>query len=86
LRFAIIGVVQRVARISLAIVEIIILSALILAARCANYQDVFVAEQKNFFLLGKPTAASVALNEISVSGDCAGLNGAERRLRRKLRW
>jgi hypothetical protein len=43
LRFAIIGVVQRVARISLAIVEIIILSALILAARCANYQDVFVA-------------------------------------------
>ena len=42
-RFAIIGVVQRVARISLAIVEIVILSALILATRCANYQDVFVA-------------------------------------------
>jgi hypothetical protein len=35
--------VQRVARIGLAIVEITTLSALILAARCANYQDVFVA-------------------------------------------
>src|SRR5437870_9756988 len=42
-RFAIIGVVQRVARISLAVVEIVILSALVLATRCANYQDVFVA-------------------------------------------
>jgi len=42
LRFAIIGVVQRVARICLAIIEIIILSALILTTRCANYQDVFV--------------------------------------------
>ena len=34
---------QRVARIGLAIVEIATLSVLILAARCANYQDVFVA-------------------------------------------
>ena len=34
---------QRVARVGLAITEIIILSALILATRCANYQDVFVA-------------------------------------------
>jgi hypothetical protein len=43
LLFAIIGVVQRVARICLTIIEIIILSALILTTRCANYQDVFVA-------------------------------------------
>jgi hypothetical protein len=43
LRFAIIDVVQRVAHIGLVIVEITILSALILATRCANYQDVFVA-------------------------------------------
>jgi hypothetical protein len=43
LRFAIIGVVQRVARIGLAIIQIIILSALILTTRCANYQDVFIA-------------------------------------------
>jgi hypothetical protein len=35
--------VQRVARIALVIVEIATLSVLILAARCANYQDVFVA-------------------------------------------
>jgi asparagine N-glycosylation enzyme membrane subunit Stt3 len=35
--------VQRVARIGLAIVEIATLSVLILTARCANYQDVFVA-------------------------------------------
>jgi hypothetical protein len=42
LRFAIIGVVQRVARIGLAITEVIIVSALILATRCANYKDVFV--------------------------------------------
>jgi hypothetical protein len=35
--------VQRVARIGLAIFEIATLSVLILAARCANYQDVFVA-------------------------------------------
>jgi hypothetical protein len=35
--------VQRAARIGLAITEITALSALILAARCANYQDVFVA-------------------------------------------
>jgi hypothetical protein len=42
LQFAIIGSVQRVARIGLASIEIIILSALIMATRCANYQDVFV--------------------------------------------
>jgi hypothetical protein len=35
--------VQRVARICLAIIEIIILSALILTTRCANYQEVFIA-------------------------------------------
>jgi hypothetical protein len=35
--------VQRVARIGLAIIEVATLSVLILAARCANYQDVFVA-------------------------------------------
>jgi hypothetical protein len=35
--------VQRVAHIGLAIIEITTLSLLILAARCANYQDVFVA-------------------------------------------
>jgi hypothetical protein len=35
--------VQQVARIGLAIIEIATLSVLILAARCANYQDVFVA-------------------------------------------
>ena len=34
---------QRAARICVAIIEILILSALILATRCANYQDVFVA-------------------------------------------
>ena len=34
---------QRVAHIGLAIIEITTLSLLILAARCANYQDVFVA-------------------------------------------
>lgn len=34
---------QRVARIGLAIIGIATLSVLILAARCANYQDVFVA-------------------------------------------
>ena len=33
----------RLARFALSVVEIVILSALILAARCANYQDVFVA-------------------------------------------
>jgi len=32
-----------VIRGSLAVVEIVILSALVLATRCANYQDVFVA-------------------------------------------
>jgi hypothetical protein len=35
--------VQRVAHIVLAVIEITTLSLLILAARCANYQDVFVA-------------------------------------------
>jgi hypothetical protein len=40
--FAIIDVVQRVVRIGLAIIEIATLSVGILAARCANYQDVFV--------------------------------------------
>jgi len=35
--------VQRVAHIGLAIIEITTLSALILATRCANYRDVFVA-------------------------------------------
>jgi hypothetical protein len=35
--------VQRLARFALILVELAILSALILAARCANYQDVFVA-------------------------------------------
>ena len=34
---------QRVARISSTIIQIIILSALILTTRCANYQDVFIA-------------------------------------------
>ena len=34
---------RRLARIGLNVLEIVILSALILAARCANYQDVFVA-------------------------------------------
>jgi hypothetical protein len=43
LQFAIIGAVQRIARIGLAITEITILSAFILATRCVNYQDVFVA-------------------------------------------
>jgi hypothetical protein len=43
LRFAIIDIVQRVARTGLAIIEITTLSVLILAARCVNYQDVFVA-------------------------------------------
>jgi hypothetical protein len=43
LQFAIIDGVQRIGRVGLAIVEIIILSALILATRCANYQDVFIA-------------------------------------------
>jgi hypothetical protein len=42
-RFAIIDVVQRVAHIGLGIIEITTLSVLILATRCANYQDVFIA-------------------------------------------
>jgi asparagine N-glycosylation enzyme membrane subunit Stt3 len=40
--------VQRVARIGLAVIEITTLSVLILAARCANYQDVFVARNVYF--------------------------------------
>jgi hypothetical protein len=43
MRFATISVVQRAARICVAIIEIIILTALILATRCANYQDVSFA-------------------------------------------
>jgi hypothetical protein len=42
-RFATIDVVQRVARIGWALIEITTLSVLILATRCANYQDVFIA-------------------------------------------
>src|SRR2546428_9807963 len=37
------GGVQRLARLAFIVIELVILSALILAARCANYQDVFVA-------------------------------------------
>src|SRR5437879_12291598 len=36
------GGVQRLARLAFIIIELVILSALILAARCANYRDVFV--------------------------------------------
>ena len=42
-QFAIVDVVQRAAYIGLAIIEITTLSVLILATRCANYRDVFVA-------------------------------------------
>ena len=35
-------------RVSLAVVEIVILSALVFATRCANYQDVFVAGNVHF--------------------------------------
>jgi hypothetical protein len=41
--FAIVDLVQRAGRITLTVFEIAILSAVILAMRCANYQDVFVA-------------------------------------------
>jgi hypothetical protein len=41
-RFAIIELVQRLTRVVLVSLEILILSALVLATRCANYQDVFV--------------------------------------------
>jgi hypothetical protein len=41
--FAIVDLVRRLARLLVTLVEIVVLSALILAARCANYQDVFVA-------------------------------------------
>src|SRR2546428_7623985 len=37
------GGVQRLARLAFIVIELVILSALILAARCANYLDVFVA-------------------------------------------
>ena len=37
------GGVQRLARLAFIVIELVILSALILAARCANYEDVFVA-------------------------------------------
>jgi hypothetical protein len=40
--------VQRLARFALTVVELAILSALILATRCANYQDVFVARNIYF--------------------------------------
>src|SRR5437773_8825804 len=40
--FAIIGLVQRLIRVLLAVLEILILSALVVATRCANYRDVFV--------------------------------------------
>ena len=43
LQFAIVDLVHRAGRFILIVLEIVILSALILAARCANYQDVFVA-------------------------------------------
>ena len=42
-RFVIVDPVQRVGRFALIVFEIALLSALILATRCANYQDVFVA-------------------------------------------
>src|SRR4029077_6951362 len=41
--FGIVGLVQQLGRIALIILEVAILSALILATRCANYQEVFVA-------------------------------------------
>jgi hypothetical protein len=40
--------VRRLARVALNVIEIILLSALILVARCANYEDVFVAGQVYF--------------------------------------
>ncbi|HCP92154.1 MAG TPA: hypothetical protein DIT76_08950, partial [Spartobacteria bacterium] len=43
MQFAIVDLVHRAGRFILIVLEIVILSALILAARCANYQDVFVA-------------------------------------------
>src|SRR5437870_10213020 len=36
------GGVQRLARLAFIVIELVILSALILATRCANYEDVFV--------------------------------------------
>src|SRR5437870_9468810 len=36
------GGVQRLARLAFIVIELVILSALILATRCANYPDVFV--------------------------------------------
>jgi hypothetical protein len=43
LQFAIVDLVHRAGRFGLIILEITTLSALVLATRCANYQDVFVA-------------------------------------------
>src|SRR6266436_6822241 len=40
--FAIVGLVQQLVRVLFAVFEITILSALVLATRCANYRDVFV--------------------------------------------
>ncbi len=40
--FAIVGLVQQLVRVLFAVLEITILSALVLATRCANYRDVFV--------------------------------------------
>ncbi|PYK04146.1 MAG: hypothetical protein DME63_00645 [Verrucomicrobia bacterium] len=42
LGFAIVGLVQQLVRVLFAVLEITILSALVLATRCANYRDVFV--------------------------------------------
>src|SRR4029453_1530763 len=38
-----VGLVRRVGRIALIVFELALLTALIVATRCANYQDVFVA-------------------------------------------
>ncbi len=43
MRFAIIDLVKQLARFGLSTIGVAILSALILATRCANYQDVFIA-------------------------------------------
>jgi hypothetical protein len=42
-QFAIVDLVQRLGQFALIFFEILILSALILAARCANYRNVFIA-------------------------------------------
>ncbi len=48
MQFAIVDLVHRAGRFGLIILEIAILSALILATRCANHQDVFVAGNAYF--------------------------------------